>query len=398
MSNPAKITQVCREVQRQFPEALFDLRLALDNVVEVNLVQNVQKQHEPASCGYDIGCIQTLVEGLVVASLADDGAIDLEAPVGRYLPELSERGSRPGNDIRVQHLLAHATGYHAHKAGGGNWRDLVEHLSFTKPAFPAGAVCSWNGLGRTILVPLIQRATGIALDHLVREKVVEVTGKEPTLLNVARGWPTFLIMLDDLLAYVHGVFASGRLSKRLRNCLFPVVRNPISARSGAPVGYALGLALYPDGLWGQTANGSAYKIGLRIHELGNFRAALAIDATPFSRDLVLQLLCTTCGFLRPNNTPHVMGSILDCTWKDVSGTYTADPGDLIRVTATSEGLSCEFSRNGVHIANVQLELADGEVIIGDGRWDTHQIEFFRHPTNGTVCLTFGQISYIRNPD
>lgn len=390
-----KLTSLCRELQRQYSEKLFDLSLTLNDVAVVRLHQELPNENT----GYDIGCIQTLIEGLVIVSLADSGAIDVDAHVGNYLPELSEKGFRPGNSIRVLDLLSHSTGYHApsgipEKAGFATWREMVDYLSYTKPAFPPGVVCSWNVIGRTILLRLVERATGVPLDELAKRNVAEVTGRQPRVLNVERGCPTLMVGIDDLSAYVRSAFKSEQLGKRLRNSVVPVVRNPISARSSAPVGYAFGLALYPDGLWGQTGNDVSYNLGLRFDDAGSFCLALAIGAPPFTRDLALQYLCTACGFVRRSCTPHVMGSTSGCELHELSGIYVADQSDEIRVSVAAEHVTCSFSRNKVHVANVQLKV-EGELLVGDGRWDTHQIEFFRHPEHGGTCLTFGQISYAR---
>ena len=399
MIEEEKLIALCGELQDRFPGKLFDLSVTFGSAVEVRLLQESQ-QPSGENPNYDVGCIQTLLEGFIIASLSEDGTIDVHAPIGKYLPELTEEGSRPGNSIRTRDLLAHATGYHAptgipSEAGFSTWRKFVEYLSYTKPAFPPGAVCSWNGLGRGILLHLVERATGIPLDELVRRRFVEITGRAPKLLNAGKGWPTLMASIDEIVNYIQVELKRGQLCNYLQTCTVPVVRNPISSRSNAPVGYAFGLALYPDGLWGQTSNGASYNVGVRFNEGASFCLALAIGANSYSRDLILQMLCSACGFVRRSSASHVMGSIIGCELDELGGTYVADLGDVIDVTVADDVVSCSFSRDGVRLANARLSAVNGALLVGDGRWNAHQIEFFRHPKDESVCLTFGQISYVK---
>src|SRR5438105_4122585 len=56
-----------------------------------------------------LGCIANVPTSLVVLGLANDGALDLEAPLGEYL---SEFGKLPrAREIRLRHLASHSSGY-----------------------------------------------------------------------------------------------------------------------------------------------------------------------------------------------------------------------------------------------------------------------------------------------
>jgi len=394
-----RIVELCRELERQFEKVIFDLSVTHNGATGVRLRPKSFRGSRDGPERYDIGCIQTLAEGLVVASVAADGLIDVDAPVGEYLPELSREGSRPGDRIRVRDLMSHATGYHATsgipaRAGFRSWREFLDYLSHAKPSFPPGTICSWNGLGRLMLLPAIERATGAPLHALLRSRVAEITGHEPDISNVESGWPRFLISIDDLVAYVRGTLNSDWLQKKLRDCTIPVVRNPISSRSNAPIAYSFGLALYPEGLWGQTGNSADYNLGIKFNDTGSFCTALALGASPFGRDLALQYVCTAAGYTRRNSAPRVMGSIIGLSPDELSGVYFGDRGDEINVVGGEE-ITCTFVRDKAHVATIRLK-ADNESIIGDGRWDMHQVEFFKHPDTGDTCLTFGQICYLKD--
>lgn len=390
---------ICEALQRQFADKLFDLFVSAEGIDTRLLNRGPTPSADPQPV-YDIGCVQTLVDGLVMNALAKNGRIDVDAPLGWYLPELNTAGSRPGLRICVKHLLAHATGYHAsdgvpERAGVGSWDELVDYLAHTKPSFPAGAVCSWNGLGKNILTPLLERVVGIPYDDLVKREIGEMTGREPRILNMESGWPAFLVGIDDLVAYVQTALHASDFAGLLHRTMVPVVRNPVASRSVNPIGYALGLALYPEGLWGQTGNAARYNIGLRFNLEQSFCAALSIGAPPFARDLVLRYLSIERGFTRPNYGDHVVGSILNCELQDIDGHYFGDKGDVIRVAVENHTVACTYSRNGAHIATISLALRGDGILVSDGRWDANQIEFRKLAETNQLILTLGQIAYAK---
>jgi hypothetical protein len=393
------IRVICEALQGQFAGKLFDLLVGAEGIETRLLNRGLIPPADPKPV-YDIGCIQTLVDGLVMNALAKNGRIDVDAPLGWYLPELNTAGSRPGLRICVRHLLAHATGYHAsngvpEKAGVGSWDELVDYLAYTEPSFPAGIVCSWNGLGKTILKPLLERVVSLPYDELVKREIGEMIGREPRILNMETGWPAFMVGIDDLVAYVHVALSSTNFAALLKRTMVPVVRNPVASRSVNPIGYALGLALYPEGLWGQTGNGANYNLGLRFDLERSFCAALSIGAPAFARDLVLRYLSAARGFTRSNFEDHIVGTILGCALQDIEGRYFGDKGDVISVAVESPRVTCAYSRNGAHVATISLTLRDDEMLVSDGRWDSNQIEFCKLAETDQLILTLGQIAYVK---
>ncbi|HVK87637.1 MAG TPA: serine hydrolase domain-containing protein [Kofleriaceae bacterium] len=109
--------------------------------------------------------------------LAGDGALDLDAPIRRWLPAAASTGS-------VRQLLGHAAGCAAHveffrRLAVGDHPDpraeLVEMAS-TEPANLPGVSAVYSDLGYLMLGAIIERAAGAPLEDAFRTLVAEPLG------------------------------------------------------------------------------------------------------------------------------------------------------------------------------------------------------------------------------
>ncbi|GGL41517.1 serine hydrolase domain-containing protein [Caulobacter rhizosphaerae] len=406
-ASAAPLQALCEQLRGQFPEKLMDLRLSHGDA-RAGLYQpsgTVASAPLSQAPDYDVGCIQTLLEGLALALLCQERVLDPDAMIGQYLPELNWDDVRaPGRRIRVRDLASHATGYHAPsgvagEAGFDDWEAIVAYFRATPETFPPGQVCSWNGLGRSLLGPLVQRVTGRRLHEIVRARVRELGGFDPVISGEDSGWPAVLVSLDDLERFLLAAMGPGGpisdLPTRLPAESVSVVRRPLSARSGNPIAYGFGVAQFADGLWGQSGNGRTYTMGLRFDLTMTLLTTLALGAPPFARDLVLQYLAGACGFMRQPAPSDVLGAIVSCSLDDLPGVYVGDYGDAVDVTTGGQDLRCAVSRRGEVLATIPMSATQDGVLIGNGRWNAFQFEFFPHPETGRPCLMLGQIAYVQ---
>ncbi|HEX6058201.1 MAG TPA: serine hydrolase domain-containing protein, partial [Gemmatimonadaceae bacterium] len=112
--------------------------------------------------------------------LVDEGAIDLDAPVQRYLPEWTGDGKER---VTVRHLLTHSSGLPA-------WRPLYKEaegpdgavaLALATPLDTVpGARTVYSDLGIIIAGKLVERVAGTTLDAFVRERVFGPLGMTST--------------------------------------------------------------------------------------------------------------------------------------------------------------------------------------------------------------------------
>lgn len=109
--------------------------------------------------------------------LVGDGALDLDAPVRRWLPGAATAGT-------VRQLLGHAAGCAAHveffrtlRTGGhaDPYAELIA-LAAGHPASPPGVATLYSDLGYLMLGAILERASGLPLDQAFRSCIAEPLG------------------------------------------------------------------------------------------------------------------------------------------------------------------------------------------------------------------------------
>ncbi|HEX7487621.1 MAG TPA: serine hydrolase domain-containing protein, partial [Anaeromyxobacteraceae bacterium] len=120
---------------------------------------------------FDVASLtKVMATASIAALLVDAGALELDAPVARLLPEVSptHRG------ITLRHLLAHTSGLPAwrplHAAGRGS--DAVVAVAAATPLEAApGTRAVYSDLGFILLGAALERAAGAPLDALFAARV-----------------------------------------------------------------------------------------------------------------------------------------------------------------------------------------------------------------------------------
>jgi CubicO group peptidase (beta-lactamase class C family) len=131
---------------------------------------------------FDIASLTKVVATTTVAMiLVDDGKLDLDARVDRYLPGFTGPGKER---VTVRHLLAHAAGIEW-------WTPLfrevegeaayVERIVAMPLASEPGAKEVYSDLGIILLGAILEQLSGTPLDRLVAERVLQPLGMNDTL-------------------------------------------------------------------------------------------------------------------------------------------------------------------------------------------------------------------------
>jgi CubicO group peptidase (beta-lactamase class C family) len=125
---------------------------------------------------FDVASLtKVMATGSLAALLYDRGALDLEAPVARWLPQLGD--DKAG--ITVRHLLAHASGLPAwrplHARATGPHEVLAAALAEPLEA-PPGTRVVYSDLGFIVLGAVIEDIAGAPLDVLFDERVARPLG------------------------------------------------------------------------------------------------------------------------------------------------------------------------------------------------------------------------------
>jgi CubicO group peptidase (beta-lactamase class C family) len=99
---------------------------------------------------FEAGSVSKTVFAYAVMKLRDKGAIDLDAPLTKYLPERFLDGDHRLDLITARHVLSHTTGFQ-------NWRSRQEPL---KIHFTPGAQFGYSGEGYSYLQSVLTQLTG----------------------------------------------------------------------------------------------------------------------------------------------------------------------------------------------------------------------------------------------
>jgi CubicO group peptidase (beta-lactamase class C family) len=125
---------------------------------------------------------------------AQDGLVDLDAPITEYLPDFHINSifeEHPEQKITLRMLLSHTAGL-AHEAPyGGNYdhpaysfEKHIASISDTWLKFPVGSNYSYSNLGVDLAGYILQERSGISFIQYVQDKVFKPLGMKNSTLDV----------------------------------------------------------------------------------------------------------------------------------------------------------------------------------------------------------------------
>jgi CubicO group peptidase (beta-lactamase class C family) len=136
---------------------------------------------------------------LLVGLLARDGAIELDAPLSRYLPELELAAPLSADRITVRQLLTHTHGIDGN--GPVVWRTaysgdhtpelLVRLLSRHRP-LPEPTAFRYSNVGYVAASLIVDRVTAVSWKELLEQRVLEPLGMRHTTAFMSRVAPELL--------------------------------------------------------------------------------------------------------------------------------------------------------------------------------------------------------------
>ncbi len=182
----------------------------------------------PDSTLYDIASLTKVVATTTAAMLlVEDGKLELDAPVSRYLPEFS--GGRR-DEVRVRHLLTHTSGL---PAGAGTWgAPEAARVRLVRTPLEArpGARVEYSDVGFVVLWAAAEAAADRPLPELLRERVFGPLGMESTTfrpgLDCRVCAPTAWTGTAEIVGRVHDPIAARLGSENAGNAgLFSTARD-----------------------------------------------------------------------------------------------------------------------------------------------------------------------------
>lgn len=139
-----------------------------------------------ASTIYDLASLTKVVGTTsAVMTLVDQGRMELDAPLSRYLPEWPTGGWR--DQVTIRRLLTHTAGLAAfapfwHPAQGAlRGRDpIVAAIIAREPAYPPGSRYTYSDLGAILLGAAVEAVAGITLDAYLHRVLFQPLGMHDT--------------------------------------------------------------------------------------------------------------------------------------------------------------------------------------------------------------------------
>jgi CubicO group peptidase (beta-lactamase class C family) len=127
---------------------------------------------------FQIGSITKVWTATLVMQLVDEGRIELDAPVRRYLPSFRVADEAVSGAVTIRHLLTHTSGIDGdHFAdtgrGDGALERYVETCAGLPQVHPLGATMSYCNTGYTVLGRVLEVVTDTVWDDLLRLRLVE---------------------------------------------------------------------------------------------------------------------------------------------------------------------------------------------------------------------------------
>ena len=137
---------------------------------------------------YCIASISKMYSTLAVMQLIDEGKVELDAPVTKYLPDFSMNDERY-KDITVRMLMNHTSGIplglpinnylydDVDSFAHDNTLDIVSGLRFK--AAP-GEYASYNNMGFSLIELIVENVTGMSFTDYVRNNIAAKIGADHT--------------------------------------------------------------------------------------------------------------------------------------------------------------------------------------------------------------------------
>lgn len=113
--------------------------------------------------------ITKLLTGVLMMQFVDQGIIELDEPVGKYLSELNDPES---NRLTVRHLFNHTNGLHFAGEWASDWNYSLENqIAHVSPSVEVGKKFSYHRAGYALSGKIMERITGRAVPYLFQDYI-----------------------------------------------------------------------------------------------------------------------------------------------------------------------------------------------------------------------------------
>ncbi|ADZ92399.1 serine hydrolase [Marinomonas mediterranea] len=175
----ASLTWQMSETRRQHELASITTLLVDQDEVLFSTSQGYADLDEDLETGLDtpyrVGSITKVFTAIALLQLVDEGKVDIDAPLKRYLPEFNIHTSYGQELITIRRVLSHQSGLPSGVDKGftryAAIDDLVPILNETFVSFAPDVVFNYSNVGFTLLGLVIERVSGESYDGYLDKHV-----------------------------------------------------------------------------------------------------------------------------------------------------------------------------------------------------------------------------------
>lgn len=121
---------------------------------------------------FQVGSITKTFTSTAVMLLVEAGALSLDDPVAKHLPELGRTTGLDLDAITVEHLLSHQAGFDGDHLFVGRVADTLDALRGARELFAPGTEYSYNNAAFSITGAVIETVSGRPFESFVRERLL----------------------------------------------------------------------------------------------------------------------------------------------------------------------------------------------------------------------------------
>lgn len=134
---------------------------------------------------FQIGSISKTFTGTMLMQLAEQGKIDLDAPVRKYIKDFKLRDENVAKQVTVRHLLTHTGGWvgdYFNDFGNGDdaLAKMVKDIAKLPQIQPLGKIWSYNNTGFNIASRIIEVVTHKPYEQVAQEMLLDPLGLKMT--------------------------------------------------------------------------------------------------------------------------------------------------------------------------------------------------------------------------
>lgn len=170
---------------------------------------------------FQIGSITKTFTGTLAMRLVEEGKLDLDAPVRRYVQDFGVMDADAAAQVTIRQLMTHLAGWQGDfflDTGSGDdaLAKYVAAMTDLPQNTPPGQHWSYNNAGFTLLGYVIEQVTGRSYEEALKALVLEPLGMEHAFLEPAEVMTHRFVVGHHLTPEGAGVLRPWQLSRSTR--------------------------------------------------------------------------------------------------------------------------------------------------------------------------------------